>query len=214
MQQSKAAEAKPETSAAAVGETKAAESAAAGAETAVAVAQKQRLEYERYVIFARTSQFSSRISQTKQSNFSWRQQGGEGQLGQQQYQQNKQPGMTTSPGFQYQRNNSEQPLTLKALDLSTRSAFRHVSGLHCTCLVPGTRASSDDVDGFLTLRVDPLEEGCITLRAWPNRLARDGQGPSKPLKLESSVKFLFMLSCKVVDLHKVIESLPYILELT
>ncbi|KAI5661639.1 hypothetical protein M9H77_20962 [Catharanthus roseus] len=44
-----------------------------------------------------------------------------------------------------------------------------VSGLHCTWLVPRTRASSDDVDGFLTLRVDPLEEGCNTLRAWPNR---------------------------------------------
>ncbi|KAI5653255.1 hypothetical protein M9H77_30442 [Catharanthus roseus] len=31
------------------------------------------------------------------------------------------------------------------------------------------RASSDDVDGLLTLRVDPLEEGRSTLRAWPNR---------------------------------------------
>ncbi|KAI5672667.1 hypothetical protein M9H77_13031 [Catharanthus roseus] len=31
------------------------------------------------------------------------QQGGEGQLGQQQYQQNKQPGMTAPPGFQSQR---------------------------------------------------------------------------------------------------------------
>ncbi|KAI5683357.1 hypothetical protein M9H77_04585 [Catharanthus roseus] len=30
-------------------------------------------------------------------------------------------------------------------------------------------ASSDDVDGFLTLRVDPFEEGHSTLRAWPNR---------------------------------------------
>ncbi|KAI5675536.1 hypothetical protein M9H77_06486 [Catharanthus roseus] len=36
------------------------------------------------------------------SNFSWKQQGGEGQLGQQKYQQNKQRGMTT-PGFQSQR---------------------------------------------------------------------------------------------------------------
>ncbi|KAI5654905.1 hypothetical protein M9H77_32092 [Catharanthus roseus] len=44
-----------------------------------------------------------------------------------------------------------------------------VSGLHCTWLVPRTKASSDDVDGFLTLRVDPLEEGRSTLRAWPNR---------------------------------------------
>ncbi|KAI5650354.1 hypothetical protein M9H77_36359 [Catharanthus roseus] len=44
----------------------------------------------------------------------------------------------------------------------------YVSGLHCTWLVPRTRASSDDVDGFLTLRVDPLEEGRSTLRAWPN----------------------------------------------
>ncbi|KAI5668993.1 hypothetical protein M9H77_18846 [Catharanthus roseus] len=35
-------------------------------------------------------------------NFSWRQQGGEGQLGQQQYQQNKQSSMTTPPGFQSQ----------------------------------------------------------------------------------------------------------------
>ncbi|KAI5666958.1 hypothetical protein M9H77_16811 [Catharanthus roseus] len=44
-----------------------------------------------------------------------------------------------------------------------------VSGLHCTWLVLRIRASSDDVDGFLTLRVDPLEEGHSTLRAWPNR---------------------------------------------
>ncbi|KAI5650250.1 hypothetical protein M9H77_36255 [Catharanthus roseus] len=42
-----------------------------------------------------------------------------------------------------------------------------VSGLHCTWLVLRTRASSDDVDGFLFLRVDPLEEGRSTLRAWP-----------------------------------------------
>ncbi|KAI5654448.1 hypothetical protein M9H77_31635 [Catharanthus roseus] len=39
-------------------------------------------------------------------------------------------------------------------DLSTRSAYR---------------ASSDDVDGFLTLRVDPLEGERSTLRAWPDR---------------------------------------------
>ncbi|KAI5650437.1 hypothetical protein M9H77_36442 [Catharanthus roseus] len=39
-----------------------------------------------------------------------------------------------------------------------------ISGLHCTWLVLRTRASSDDVDGFLTLRVDPLEEGHSTLR--------------------------------------------------
>ncbi|KAI5682514.1 hypothetical protein M9H77_03742 [Catharanthus roseus] len=45
----------------------------------------------------------------------------------------------------------------------------HVSGLHCTWSVPRTGASSDDVDGFLTLRVDPLEEGHSTLRVWPNR---------------------------------------------
>ncbi|KAI5658301.1 hypothetical protein M9H77_27094 [Catharanthus roseus] len=45
-----------------------------------------------------------------------------------------------------------------------------VSGLHCTWLVLRTRASSDDVDGFLTLRVDPLKEGRSTWRAWPNRL--------------------------------------------
>ncbi|KAI5649045.1 hypothetical protein M9H77_35050 [Catharanthus roseus] len=31
------------------------------------------------------------------------------------------------------------------------------------------RASSDNVDGFLTLRVDSLEEGHSTLRVWPNR---------------------------------------------
>ncbi|KAI5661432.1 hypothetical protein M9H77_20755 [Catharanthus roseus] len=43
-----------------------------------------------------------------------------------------------------------------------------ISGLHCTWLVPCTRASSDDMDEFLTLRVDPLEEGRSTLRAWPN----------------------------------------------
>ncbi|KAI5667262.1 hypothetical protein M9H77_17115 [Catharanthus roseus] len=48
----------------------------------------------------------------------------------------------------------------------------HVSGLHCTWLVPHTRTSSDDVDGFLTLREDPVEEGCSTLRAWPNRCPR------------------------------------------
>ncbi|KAI5680522.1 hypothetical protein M9H77_01749 [Catharanthus roseus] len=49
---------------------------------------------------------------------------------------------------------------------------RRVSGLHCTWLVPRTRASSDDVDEFFTLRMDPLEEGRRTLRAWPNRYLR------------------------------------------
>ncbi|KAI5675247.1 hypothetical protein M9H77_06197 [Catharanthus roseus] len=48
-----------------------------------------------------------------------------------------------------------------------------VSRLHCTWLVPRTRASFDDVDGFLTLMVDLLEEACSTLRAWPNRLTQD-----------------------------------------
>ncbi|KAI5653769.1 hypothetical protein M9H77_30956 [Catharanthus roseus] len=56
-----------------------------------------------------------------------------------------------------------------------------VSGLHCMWLVPHTRASSDDVDGFLTLRVDPLEEGRSIWRAWPNRLTKDGQRYNKPL---------------------------------
>ncbi|KAI5653770.1 hypothetical protein M9H77_30957 [Catharanthus roseus] len=59
-------------------------------------------------------------------------------------------------------------------DSSTRSAFRRISRLHCTWLVPHTKASSDDVDGFLTLRVDPLEEGRSTWRAWPNRLVPRG----------------------------------------
>ncbi|KAI5658176.1 hypothetical protein M9H77_26969 [Catharanthus roseus] len=48
-----------------------------------------------------------------------------------------------------------------------------VSGLHCTWLVPCTTASSEDVDRFLTLRVDPLKEGRSTWRAWPNRLTQD-----------------------------------------
>ncbi|KAI5671495.1 hypothetical protein M9H77_11859 [Catharanthus roseus] len=70
-------------------------------------------------------------------------------------------------------------------DLSTRSAFRlkfienqvngHVSGLHYTWLVLRTRAFSDDVDGFLTLSVDPIEEGCSTLRAWQNRRLVESQ---------------------------------------
>ncbi|KAI5653144.1 hypothetical protein M9H77_30331 [Catharanthus roseus] len=82
-------------------------------------------------------------------------------------------------------------------DLNTRSTSRlkfvknqvnvRISGLHCTWLVPRTRASSDDVNGFLTLRVNPLEEGCSTLRAWPNRLAWDGQGSSKPLSFRPRV---------------------------
>ncbi|KAI5683009.1 hypothetical protein M9H77_04237 [Catharanthus roseus] len=47
-----------------------------------------------------------------------------------------------------------------------------VSGLYCTWLVPRTRVSYDDVDGFSTLRVDPLEEGRSIWRAWPNRYLR------------------------------------------
>ncbi|KAI5667756.1 hypothetical protein M9H77_17609 [Catharanthus roseus] len=47
-----------------------------------------------------------------------------------------------------------------------------VSGSHCKWLVPRTRASSDDVDGFSTLRVDPLKEGRSTWRAWPNQYLR------------------------------------------
>ncbi|KAI5657896.1 hypothetical protein M9H77_26689 [Catharanthus roseus] len=37
-----------------------------------------------------------------------------------------------------------------------------ISILHCTWLIPCTRVSSDVVDGFLTLRVDPLVEGHST----------------------------------------------------
>ncbi|KAI5650755.1 hypothetical protein M9H77_36760 [Catharanthus roseus] len=47
-----------------------------------------------------------------------------------------------------------------------------ISGLHYMWLVPRTRASSDNVDGFLTLRVDPLEEERSTLRTWPNQYLR------------------------------------------
>ncbi|KAI5666756.1 hypothetical protein M9H77_16609 [Catharanthus roseus] len=59
--------------------------------------------------------------------------------------------------------------------------YGRVSGLHYTWLVPCTRASSDDVDGFLTLRVDPLKEGRSTLRARPNLLTQDNQRHNKPL---------------------------------
>ncbi|KAI5669245.1 hypothetical protein M9H77_19098 [Catharanthus roseus] len=48
------------------------------------------------------------------------------------------------------------------------SVVHSVTGLHCTWLVPCTRASSNDVDGLLTLRVDLLEEGRSTWRVWPN----------------------------------------------
>ncbi|KAI5670626.1 hypothetical protein M9H77_10990 [Catharanthus roseus] len=34
------------------------------------------------------------------------------------------------------------------------------------------RASSDDVDKFFTLRVDPLKEGHSTWKAWPNQYLR------------------------------------------
>ncbi|KAI5662201.1 hypothetical protein M9H77_21524 [Catharanthus roseus] len=71
---------------------------------------------------------------------------------------------------------------LRIFDLSTRSASKlkfvetqvngRVSGLHCTWLVPCTRASSDDVDGLLTLRMDPLKEEHSTWRAWPNQYLR------------------------------------------
>ncbi|KAI5671141.1 hypothetical protein M9H77_11505 [Catharanthus roseus] len=47
-----------------------------------------------------------------------------------------------------------------------------VCGLRCKWLVPRTMAFSDDVDWFLTLRVDPLKEGSSTLRAWPNQYLR------------------------------------------
>ncbi|KAI5654592.1 hypothetical protein M9H77_31779 [Catharanthus roseus] len=63
------------------------------------------------------------------------------------------------------------------IDLNTRSAS---SGLHCTWLVPRTRASSDDVNEFLTLRVDPREEGCSTLRVWPNRFRQGVFGSNLP----------------------------------
>ncbi|KAI5652267.1 hypothetical protein M9H77_29454 [Catharanthus roseus] len=59
-------------------------------------------------------------------------------------------------------------------DLSTKSASRRVRELHCTWLVPYNRASSDDVDEFLTLRRDPLKEGRSTWRACPNRLVPRG----------------------------------------
>ncbi|KAI5682697.1 hypothetical protein M9H77_03925 [Catharanthus roseus] len=49
---------------------------------------------------------------------------------------------------------------------------KRVSGLHCMWLVPCTRASSNDGDEFLTLRMDPLKEGRSTWRAWPNRYLR------------------------------------------
>ncbi|KAI5666876.1 hypothetical protein M9H77_16729 [Catharanthus roseus] len=57
-----------------------------------------------------------------------------------------------------------------------------IRGLHCTWLVPRTRASSNDVGRFLTVRVDPLNEGCSTGRAWPNRLTQDGQRYNRLLK--------------------------------
>ncbi|KAI5682561.1 hypothetical protein M9H77_03789 [Catharanthus roseus] len=63
------------------------------------------------------------------------------------------------PPFQYCRHyfgaesGSTISMVIACSDLSIRSA---------------SRASGNDVDGFLTLRVDPLEEGRSTWRAWPN----------------------------------------------
>ncbi|KAI5673251.1 hypothetical protein M9H77_13615 [Catharanthus roseus] len=115
------------------------------------------------------------------------------------------------------------------------------SGMHCTWLVPRTRASSDDVDWFLTLRgVAQLVFTWTSHHAlrWDGHLMESQEGlqnevgPRADLissgrsgaqqatevrpgffgsnlqeehmfmfylfRLESSVKFLFMLSCKVV----------------
>ncbi|KAI5681054.1 hypothetical protein M9H77_02281 [Catharanthus roseus] len=47
--------------------------------------------------------YSNTYNPGRRNNFSWRQQGGESQLGKQQYQKNKQSGMTAPPGFQSQR---------------------------------------------------------------------------------------------------------------
>ncbi|KAI5661181.1 hypothetical protein M9H77_20504 [Catharanthus roseus] len=67
-------------------------------------------------------------------------------------------------------------LRLQVKDLSTRSASRcgyssgcdhvygSVRGLHCTWLVPHTKASSDDVDSFRLGRVDLLEERRNTVK--------------------------------------------------
>ncbi|KAI5657692.1 hypothetical protein M9H77_26485 [Catharanthus roseus] len=52
---------------------------------------------------------------------------------------------------------------------------RRISGLHCTWLDLRTRASSDNMDGFLTLMVDPLEEGRRPGRVWPNRYLVESQ---------------------------------------
>ncbi|KAI5658354.1 hypothetical protein M9H77_27147 [Catharanthus roseus] len=59
-----------------------------------------------------------------------------------------------------------------------------VSGLHCTWLVPHTRASSDNVDGGrgpTGIYVDIASCSAVG-RSPSGELARNGQGPSKPLK--------------------------------
>ncbi|KAI5653060.1 hypothetical protein M9H77_30247 [Catharanthus roseus] len=42
-------------------------------------------------------------------------------------------------------------------------------------------------------RVDPLEEGRRLRRLWPNRLAWDGQGPSKPLKILEKTPYVWSI---------------------
>ncbi|KAI5677161.1 hypothetical protein M9H77_08111 [Catharanthus roseus] len=98
--------------------------------------------------------------------------------------------------------------------------------VNCTWLVPRTRASFDDMDGFFTLRWDgrlvESHEGLETEvgpRADLISSGRSGAQQATEVRpgvfgsnlpeghmsmfylfiLESSVKFLFMLSCKVVD---------------
>ncbi|KAI5663751.1 hypothetical protein M9H77_23074 [Catharanthus roseus] len=64
----------------------------------------------------------------------------------------------------------------------------------CTVLgLARTRASSDDVDGFLTLKVDPLKEGRSSWRAWPNRLQLPGIEVVLRFNAIDNLKFLFQI---------------------
>ncbi|KAI5669273.1 hypothetical protein M9H77_19126 [Catharanthus roseus] len=82
-----------------------------------------------------------------------------------------------------------------------------VTGLHSTWLVPCTRASSNDVDGLLTLRVDPLEEGRKITTVHTHVDILGFRAHIFPFHTQTIFKvFIFIFSCKVVDISALVVS--------
>ncbi|KAI5654009.1 hypothetical protein M9H77_31196 [Catharanthus roseus] len=92
--------------------------------------------------------------------------------------------------------------------------FGSVRGLYCMWLVPHTRASSDDMDSYRLLRVDPLKRRNSIFEGFSptdidDHLVESQEGLKIKLILKSSARIVFGL-CTDYEMPELVSDLDYV----